>query len=179
MTTTFERCFQKLLINEGGYAHLAGDRGGRTWYGVSERAQPAYFQRILEATTPKERVAIARECYHQQYWASMRCESMPEPLAFRLFDAAVLIGPIAATRCLQRALVVAGADIVVDGLMGPKTFAAAQKRWQRYERTLVGWTTWYVGAHFQNVAENPEQRKFLWGWGKRLIEPELTGDDET
>jgi len=172
-TDKFDRCFQKLLINEGGYAQLAGDRGGRTWYGVSERHQPEYFARIFEAPTPEARVAIAKDCYLKEYWTPMLCEQFPEQLAFRLFDAAVVAGKHVAARCLQQACLLAGATLDVDGVMGPQTLAVARNLYERYERNVLGWMTWYLGTHFQNVAEHPEQQKFLWGWGARLIEPGL------
>jgi len=172
-TDKFDRCFQKLLVNEGGYAHLAGDSGGRTWYGVSERYQSAYFARIVDADAPEARLAIAKECYHKEYWTPMLCEEFTDRLAFRLFDTTVVAGRFVATKCLQRACALAGATLVVDGRMGPKTLAVARTLCERYERNLVGWMTCYVGDHFQRVAENPEQRKFLWGWGARLVEPGL------
>jgi lysozyme family protein len=167
----FEHCFTDLVINEGGYSNASGDRGKRTWFGVSEVFEPGYFARMEAAETDAARLDIARECYHARYWVPLRCDELSLWLAFRLFDAAVLCGVEAATRVLQRACNMAGRELVVDGVLGPKTLSAAISL---PERNVIAWMAVFLGEHFLELErEHPgEYTEFLWGWGRRLTDPE-------
>jgi lysozyme family protein len=171
----FGRCVKKLVLNEGRYANAPGDRGRRTWYGVSERFQPDYFRRINTASTEVERLEIAAECYHDLYWSEMHCGEFEDSLAFRLLDTSVLCGPAAATMILQRACNVCptGIIIAVDGRLGPKTLQRATSLSSSYGRNLCGWTTYYFGERFMELRnKHPgEYDEFLWGWGARIVEP--------
>lgn len=169
----FELAFKCLVVNEGRYSNLPGDRGKRTWYGVSEKHHPVFFARMDAAKTDAERLDIARACYCVLYWQPMQCNSFSLLVAFRLFDSAVVAGAGAATRCLQQAANVGKAGLLVDGKFGPKTLAAARLLDAGYPRNLVGWMTYYLGAYFMGLeARKPGvYTEFLWGWGRRLEEP--------
>lgn len=108
----FEEAFQRVVGHEGGYVNDPADRGGETKFGISKRAYPALN---IAALT----LADARAIYRRDYWDLCRCDLMPEPLAFAVFDLAVNAGRHAATKDLQLAL-----GLIPDGVLGPDTLAA-------------------------------------------------------
>ena len=115
----FDAAFDALLGHEGGYSHHPSDPGGETMWGVTRRVaiQEGYEgdMRLLPRDT-------AKAIYRKRYWDAMRCDRMPPPLRFSLFDAAVNSGVKQATVWLQRAL-----DVGDDGIFGPLTLEAAQR----------------------------------------------------
>lgn len=138
--SNFPRALQPVLQVETGGDLVNGgytvDQGGPTRWGISQRAYPN--EDIQHLT--RER---AEELYFRDYWTPMHCEDLSWPVALMLFDAAVNQGTGAAPRLLQEAL-----GVAVDGVLGPKTLAAAQgmspavlawrlgrRRLRRYART--------------------------------------------
>ena len=99
---------------EGG-GKLITDQGGRTRWGISQRAYPTLD---IEHLT-RER---AETLYHEDYWRPIRGYALPPALALCLFDTAVNHGPVKAVRLLQRALHLE----VVDGVIGPVTVSAVK-----------------------------------------------------
>lgn len=63
----------------------------------------------------------AKEIYRRRYWEAVKADSLPSPLRFALFDAAVNSGVRRAIEWLQRAL-----GVEDDGVLGPITLKAAQ-----------------------------------------------------
>jgi len=147
----FAKSFDAVIANEGGYAKWPKVDGGQTWFGVTEVWQPAYFARIIAAKTEAARLDIARECYYREYWIPAECGGLPWPLCFRTLDASVLFGVASAVRKFQRALNLralsrAHATLTVDGIIGPRTQAAAHLAIQAGEaRSLEGAFALFVG----------------------------------
>lgn len=108
----FNAAFESTIGHEGGYVNDARDPGGETKYGISKRAYPG-------ANIPKLTLDDAKAIYLRDYWQACKCDLMPDPVAFAVFDLAVNAGRNAAIRDLQTAL-----DVESDGVLGPKTLAA-------------------------------------------------------
>ena len=174
----FDKAYKMLLANEGGWAKLSGDPGGRTWYGVSETYQPQYFKRMVAAQSAAERLAIAKECYHREYWTPLKCDDWPIRLAFRLLDMSALRGVKNTIKALQQAANIQGSRLLVDGVLGPLTYAAVLRLANRYERNLAGWTTYFFGQQLLDLAtKSPDPyAAWIWGWGARLLEPEVESE---
>jgi len=115
----FSRAVQRVLANEGGYVDRADDPGGETSYGITRRDYPHLDVRRL---TRDGAIAI----YFRDFWSRGRYAELPEPLAEKLFDLSVNIGPAQAARCIQRALRACGMHLVEDGDLGNATLAAAR-----------------------------------------------------
>jgi lysozyme family protein len=111
---SFDRAVAHVLAWEGGTVNDPRDRGGLTRYGISRLAYPD-----LDITHLTE--ADARAIYKRDYWNKLQCDSLPEQVAFALFDCAVNVGVEQATKILQRAL-----GIRADGVLGPETMRAAK-----------------------------------------------------
>ena len=110
----FDVAVELILVHEGGYVDHPSDPGGRTNYGISQRAYPDL--NIKELTRDD-----AIEIYRRDYWVRCQCDKMPGGIALSVFDFAVNAGVTRAIRTLQYVL-----GVAVDGVIGPKTLAAAQ-----------------------------------------------------
>lgn len=110
----FERAVDLILKHEGGYVDHASDPGGRTNFGISQRAYPDL--NIKELTRYE-----AIDIYRSDYWLCCQCDKMPGGIGLSVFDFAVNAGNARAIRTLQYVL-----GVAVDGVIGPKTLAAAQ-----------------------------------------------------
>ena len=123
--TPFLRSLRFVRRWEGGWSDHKDDPGGATQYGITlatyttwRRSQglPDPSAADLRAITEEEVEAI----YQQNYWDACRCDELPPPIALVVFDMAVNAGPSRSIRLLQEAL-----GVSVDGIIGPKTLAAA------------------------------------------------------
>ena len=110
----FDQAFERLIGHEGGYVDHPQDPGGRTKYGISQRAYPA--EDIAGMTLER-----AKQIYYRDYWGPAGCDVVPEGVRFSLFDMAVNSGVRPSIQCLQRAVGVAD-----DGRIGPITLQAIQ-----------------------------------------------------
>lgn len=115
----FNTAFDRLIGNEGGYSNNPADPGGETMWGVTIDVARANGYTGAMPAMPRE---VARSIYQALYWTGAKCDQMPPPVAFQVFDAAVNHGVGQAAKFLQRAV---GVDD--DGAIGSQTLAAVAK----------------------------------------------------
>ena len=115
----FDKAFELLIGNEGGYVNNQKDPGGETNWGITKTVAVANGYAGDMRTMPKE---TAKGIYKKMYWDRLQCDQLPFVVAFQLFDAGVNHGNLQAVKFLQRALSVAD-----DGVIGAKTIAAVSK----------------------------------------------------
>ena len=105
-----------------------------------------------------------KEIYKEHYWDRNKVESLPEELRHIFFDMCVNQGRGRAVKILQRAANAKGAELKVDGGLGPKTIAAMDgvelKRVRAYR----------VKYYADLVTRKPDLEKFYFGWFKRALE---------
>ena len=94
MTDLFTAAVTTLLEVEGGYVDHPSDPGGRTNFGISQRAYPDLDIRSL---TRSEAISI----YHRDYWTRIP-ESLPDDVRWFAFDCAVNHGVARALGWLQK-----------------------------------------------------------------------------
>ncbi|MEM9104426.1 MAG: glycosyl hydrolase 108 family protein [Pseudomonadota bacterium] len=125
-TAAFMTCYPFIQKWEGGFVDHPQDPGGATNMGItidtlsSWRGRPVTVQDVRDLT-PQE----AQEIYFARYWTPLRCDEMPVSLALMTFNASVNSGPGRAARMLQQTLNQLQQNLAVDGVVGPKTLAAA------------------------------------------------------
>lgn len=112
----FDRAVSHVIHLEGSFIDDPRDFGGRTKYGISQRAYPG--EDIANLTIDR-----AKYLYKRDYWDKCRCDELPPRLAYYVFDAAVNQGVKAAITILQQVL-----KVNVDGAIGPVTIKAAQSK---------------------------------------------------
>jgi lysozyme family protein len=169
----FENCLNFVLNMEGGLSDDPADRGGRTNLGITEGT---LARARNDGITETEQVAsltpdVASAIYRAYYWNACRCSDLPKPLDLAVFDAAVHMGTKAASRQVQRALNLLGAEppLAEDGIIGPLSVQAARslpESWRvRAARIAVAVRS---AALLDIAARSVSQRKFLTGWLNRL-----------
>lgn len=171
----FEDAFDLTMKWEGGgeLHEVAGDPGGATKWGVSQRAHP-------DIDLPNLDRDGAMQLYRTHYWMPLQLWGLPATtLRWDVFDYAVNAGRQKAARDLQRALNICvdarglsvTARLAVDGRIGPNTHAVAgmvagwydgngAHRLQRVYRALRA-------RHYLTLAENG-MAKFIHGWLDRV-----------
>ncbi|MBU0907749.1 MAG: secretion activating protein, partial [Nanoarchaeota archaeon] len=78
---------------------------------------------IILLDTPEEATPI----YKKFFWDAMKLDGYPSGVDFLMFDFGVNSGPANAKKILQRSLNRQGANLEVDGVVGPKTMAMMSK----------------------------------------------------
>jgi len=155
----FEKAFEYVIRNEGGYIFDNNDPGGETKFGISKRSYPAL--NIKDLT-----LEDAKKIYYRDFWQKGRFEEILNDLvSTQLFDLSINLGIRAAVIVLQRALRSVGKTVQEDGLMGPETLSAATKSEPRC--LLAAIKSEAAGYYRQIAAKNPSQQKFLKGWLNR------------
>ena len=162
----FERAVARVLGDEGGYANNPSDPGGATKFGISQREYP---QLDIAALTRADAVAI----YYRDWWQRYRYSQLPGPVAAKVFDLAVNIGPAHAVRCLQRALRACGRRLTEDGALGRATAMAAAGANQL---ALIAALRAEAAGYYRALAALERgrraggDREFLEGWLNRAYE---------
>lgn len=151
--TTFERCLEFLKPWEGVDSDHPQDRGGRTRFGISQKAHP-------DVDVPNLTWEKARDIYRVRYWGEAGCERSPPDVAFALFDAAVQHNPRRAIRFLQM-----GLGITADGIYGPVTERAVRNHPNAALEMMGERGEFYARI----VSGRPSQKVFMDGWFRRLV----------
>lgn len=154
MNTTWETAIAFVLKQEGGYTLDVNDNGGETNFGISKRSYPNEDIRNMTE-------ARAREIYQKDFWQALRCDELPFPLDFIMFDASVNQGDGAAPRMLQIAL-----GVTVDGVIGEKTITAAFKSGAEMPRHFM---TQRMARYIRTVLHDATQEVFAENWSNRLM----------
>jgi lysozyme family protein len=122
---TFEEAFEKTLAVEKGWQSNYHDNGnwtgGRpgagtlkgTKYGISAAAYPD--EDIKNLTVERAKLLARRD-----YWDKLRCDQLPEPVRYDMFDVGFNAGIGPAAKLLQRTL-----GITEDGVIGKITIGKA------------------------------------------------------
>ena len=157
MRITFGDVVDAVIKREGGLVNDSSDKGGLTKYGISQRAFPKEdISSINEAQ--------AKKLYLTHYWRPCKVERLPEAIREAYFDMVVNMGQGRAVKLLQQACNQKGSDLIVDGLIGPKTIKASK----RLEKDRL--TAFRVLHYAKIVLNNSSQMKFYYGWYRRSIE---------
>ena len=150
----FDKAFDDLLANEGGYSDNPHDPGGRTMYGITEDvARAEGYKGDMRMLSKQSAQAI----YRRLYWADW-FDDLPYQVAFALFDTAVNSGTGQAARILQRTL-----GVAVDGVVGPKT----KEVMQQVEPMAL--FIRYNAARLEFLAGLPNWQHFGRGWALRIV----------
>ena len=157
MLVEFDDIIEVVLHHEGGYVNDPDDPGGETNFGIAKRSHPDVDIKNLTKDG-------AKEIYYQDYWVKNRVPQMPEDLKHIYFDMCVNQGRGRAVKILQRAANAKGADLKVDGGLGPKTIGSLKN--VELERVRAYRIKYYADL----VTRKPDLEKFYFGWFRRGLE---------
>lgn len=175
MSDHFVDLAARLLDKEGGYTNDPADAGGETNWGVTVAVARAFgYAGAMRAMTRDQALGIyVARYYVQPGFAGL--DAIDRPIADRLFDIGVNMGPSTGVKFLQRALNVLnqqGADypdLVVDGGLGAITLAALRafiaRRRPDGGRILLGMIAAQHSVRYIEIAEGaPPQERYEYGW---------------
>ena len=157
MLTKFDDIIEIVLKHEGGYVNDPKDPGGETNFGIAKRSHP---DEDIKNLTKED----AKRIYYQDYWMKNRVPQLPDELKHIYFDMCVNQGRGRAVKILQQAANAKGADLKVDGGVGPKTLGA----WDGGELDRV--RAYRVKYYADLVTRKPDLEKFYFGWYRRALE---------
>ena len=133
---------EEIVAREGGYVNDPDDPGGATNFGVTIHT----MRRLgLDLTgdgqvTPLDVKKLTRdravEIFIDHYFKGPKLHLLPEPLQATVFDMYVNAGGNA-VKILQRLLNKLGADLVVDGALGPMTLGACHRAFEKDPKRFV------------------------------------------
>ena len=165
MATSIDKLIDEIISREtggdskGGFTNDPRDAGGRTIWGISERANPDLWVN----GPPTREQAVER--YFNRYVKAPGFDKVTDPrLQAQLTDWGVLSGPSVAIQKLQGLV---GATI--DGVLGPKTLALVNSHPEptRLNNQLALERVKMVARIIQR---SPSQSKFAVGWITRCLE---------
>lgn len=158
----FDKAMEHTREFEGGYVNDPDDPGGPTNWGISLRWLRQQYDEDVEQLTYQQ----ARNLYRKHFWNGYY-EYLPQPLATKLFDLGVNMGPSKAVSMFQKLV---NADI--DGVYGPRT----HKDYTTARRTLGPEVDDYLLEQLENLAaryyysltqSKPTLKRYLNGWLRR------------
>jgi lysozyme family protein len=154
----FDRCLTCVLQFEGGFVDDPRDNGKATKFGITLRTLGHWLGHEVVAEDVRSlNVETAAEIYRKQYWHVTGCDQLPPGLDLMVFDCAVNQGTTIAGRFLQQAV-----GVSVDGLVGPRTIAAAKAR---PALDLINSVSAYRRERYRG---NPNFPVYGKGWLRRL-----------
>lgn len=149
-----------VIKREGGatVTQNPNDQGGRTQYGISEKANPEAW------ADGKVTAEEARAIYESKYLKGPGFDKISDvKLQAQLVDFGVNSGPRIAIQKLQGVI-----GAAVDGVLGPHTLELLAKLNPRdVSNNLVAARVRMIG---RIVQKNPSQLQFLYGWLDRALQ---------
>ena len=163
----FSAHIEPLVETEGGYrlVNIAGDRGGRTYAGISERSNPKWegWDLITDGASLGHMIKVVHRRYKDDYWDPVRGNEIDnEDVAELLFSASVLSSP-------RRAIILAqqSVEVTVDGAIGPNTVKAINDCDPDIFEARFALAR--INRYREICNRNRSQSKFLLGWLNRVF----------
>lgn len=168
----FEPAFHYAFGLEKGVSTHAADRGGVTADGISLE-----LLKLLDLDVNGDGIisdadifALSftqkREIYRKVFWEKYRLEEIEDQdVASRVFSIFVHTSPANAGKIVQKALLANLRNVVVDGILGSKSFAAINSC--PAHSLLPAIRMAQAAFYEQLVARDPSQQVFLKGWLNR------------
>lgn len=175
----FDLVVDEVLRLEGGFVDDPDDKGGRTIFGISEKANPewrgwTYIDGMDDKSDINSNVTLrewAIDLYKQKYWDVFELELFPQRYAFEMFDIAVNMGVKTATEFAQRIVNILSStiELKVDGVFGKLTrdgiSAVLASKGQDLFAKLLNVMQGY--RYIEIMERDYTQEKFI-GWFKRI-----------
>jgi lysozyme family protein len=156
----YQKAFDNVIKEEGGYVNDPQDPGGETKYGISKRSYPDVD---IAGLTLKAAAVI----YKRDFYAAIRGDDLPSDMvAQEVMEQAVNMGVKTAVSFLQIVARSMGSNIDVDGKMGNKTLEVI--KFIPEDVLLVAIKSLAIAHYLELAHERPPMRKYLNGWIKRV-----------
>ena len=147
----FDKAFELVIAQEGGYSNDSRDSGGQTKWGISKTAYPDVD--IYNLTLEQ-----AKAIYKRDYWDAVKGDELPYPMNIFVFDSAVNQGVAPAIKMLQKAV-----SVAQDGILGRDTLFAVKRKFGKEILAL------YMAERAMRYTGTRSFDVFGRGWLKRLF----------
>ncbi len=171
--TTFEKALKYTFLNEGSYSDHPADGGGATSrYGVTREELARWRKHPVSKLDVKEMSEDeAKEIYDAWYWRPLGCNLITsEAIAISLFDIGIVRGIGIPPRYAQAICNAHGAELALDGKIGPLSAAAINAMDPGV--FVRDFSLKARNGFLAIVASRPSQVVFIKGWlarAKRLL----------
>lgn len=155
--TSFQKAFNLVLANEGGFSDDPEDSGGRTNFGITQKTYSRYL--VKNGKKFKDVANISegeKEEIYKEYWSESGADTLPWPLSLIVFDSAINSGPKVAKKQLQKVL-----GVTEDGIIGEETLGALEDK----NLSSVAHMLLDERSRFYKSLDKP---KFSRGWENRV-----------
>jgi len=160
MNRNWDKCFDMVIGNEGGYVDNSLDPGGATNWGCTKVVWEQY---IGHEVTKGNIKALTKEdvkpLYKQRYWDAIHGDALPSGLDYCIFDCAINSGVGRAAKFIQELV-----GVFADGAIGNNTISAIA---QINPVTLINEFSDKRQAFLETLKTFP---MFGNGWTKRVTE---------
>src|SRR6185436_8354422 len=147
MKNNFDKCFNLLLVDEGGYTNDPSDSGGATNLGITIGDYRKYIKADATPADVKTlTVAQAKAIYKARYWDTLGCDSLPYGVDNACFNYGVLAGIGRPKADLKRFADIKDPNKLIDAICDE------------------------MSQFLNNLAERrPKDKKFQKGWNNRVV----------
>ena len=160
MNRNWDKSFDLVMVNEGGFVDNKLDPGGATNWGCTQAVWEKY---IGHTVTVDDMKALTKEdvkpLYKRNYWDAIHGDALPSGLDYCLFDAAINSGVSRSSKWIQEIV-----GVFADGAIGNNTVAAIA---QINTATLINEFCDKRQAFLESL---PTFATFGKGWTKRVQE---------
>lgn len=174
--STFEAAIPVIMKHEGGWVNDPVDPGGETNFGwsmatikklgLSAQDLGLPYSTLVPGCLKMMSKETAEKLYKKHFWNQGGYGNVvDQTVATKMMDAAVNMGPKRCAELAQRACNALGASLVVDGVLGEKSFAAINAcNPEDFTRAFGDEMT----AFYERIIiRNPALAKFRRNWLKR------------
>ena len=161
-----EEIARQIVVREGGYVNDPDDPGGATNYGVTIGTMRALGMDLnkdgrIDAVDVRALTrAQAEQVFVEHYFRKPGLGQLPLPLQASVFDMYVNAGANA-VKILQRLITRMGYPATADGIIGPRTIAAAQDAAEAAPQHLAdAYGIARRGYYYALADQRPASRKF-------------------
>ena len=120
MNRNWDKSFDLVIVNEGGFVNNPKDPGGPTNWGCTQAVWEKY---IGHPVTVDDMKALTKEdvkpLYKRNYWDAVHGDALPSGLDYCIFDCAINSGVGRAAKFIQEIV-----GVFADGAIGNNTVAA-------------------------------------------------------
>jgi len=160
MNKNWDKCFDLVIVNEGGFVDNKLDPGGATNWGCT---QAVWEQYIGHKVTVDDMKALTKEevkpLYKKRYWDAVYGDALPSGLDYCIFDCAINSGVGRAAKFIQELV-----GVPADGAIGNNTISAIT---QIKPVTLINEFCDKRQGFLESLKTFPTFGK---GWTKRVLE---------
>ena len=160
MNRNWDKAFDLVIVNEGGYVDNSQDPGGATNWGCTKAVWEKY---VGHEVTKDDIKALTKEdvkpLYKRNYWDAIHGDAIPSGLDYCIFDCAINSGVGRAAKFIQEIV-----GVSADGAIGNNTVTAIT---QINSITLINEFSDKRQAFLESLKTFPTFGK---GWTKRVQE---------